>query len=454
MQSKTSNLAIMVLAAGKGTRMKSSLPKVCHPIGGLPMLAHVLATAAELNPSQIIAVISPDMPEVNALIESFPSPVSIAYQSSQNGTGHAVMAGIPALQDPSSDILVLYGDTPMLKYSTLKSMLEIQADVVVLSMRPANGAAYGRIFLDDKQKPYIIIEAKDATPEQLKNNLSNSGVMLISGKHRQTLLDMLTTDNTQGEYLLTDLIQHAYDTGLNTAHFEGELSQLRGINDRLDLARCEQDFQNRCRVKAMENGATLTDPHTVTFSHDTQIGQDVTIQPNVFFGPHVVIEENVTILGHSHIEGAIIRSGCTVGPFARIRPGTVLESGSKVGNFVEIKNAHLNKGAKVSHLSYIGDTQVGEHTNIGAGTITCNYDGYSKHRTVIGEHVFIGSNTALVAPVEIGDRAVIGAGSVITKTVSADAIAFTRAQQQELPQAAKRYHQSKAGIKELKQKEQ
>jgi bifunctional UDP-N-acetylglucosamine pyrophosphorylase/glucosamine-1-phosphate N-acetyltransferase len=411
------------------------------------MLSHVLNTAYELNPNQVIAVISPQTPAVNALIEAFPQPVDTAYQTTQEGTGHAVISAMPALKDPSSDILVLYADTPLLKASTLNNMLQYRnankSDVIILSMRPASPASYGRIFTDDNQKPYVITEAADATPEQLKHNLCNSGVMLISGQHRQTLLDLLSTDNVQGEYLLTDVVRHAYDRGLNTAHFEGEISQFRGVNDRLDLARTEQDFQNRCRVKAMENGATLNDPHTVTFSHDTVIGQDVTIQPNVFFGPNVVIEDNVTILGHSHVEGAIIRSGASVGPFARIRPGTVIEGGAKVGNFVEIKNTHLKQGAKVNHLSYVGDTEVGENTNIGAGTITCNYDGISKHKTVIGDGVLIGSNTALVAPITIGDRAIIGAGSCITKPVSPDAIAFTRAQQQELPQAATRFRNKK-----------
>ncbi len=443
-----SNLSVIILAAGKGTRMKSALPKVCHRIGGLPMLTHVLNTASELNPAQIITVISPGMPEVEKMI---PETVTIAYQASQEGTGHAVMAAMPALKDQNADILVLYGDTPMLNASTLREMLDTKADVVVMGMRAREPHQYGRILLDELNRPSVIIETKDAKPEHFNGPLANSGVMLISGAYRKTLLDLLTTDNAQGEYLLTDVVRYAYDSGLTTACFEAELSQLRGVNDRMDLARCEQDFQNRCRVKAMENGATLLDPHTVTFSHDTQIGQDVTIQPNVFFGPNVVVEDNVTILGHCHIEGAIIRSGCSVGPFARIRPGTVLESKSKVGNFVEIKNAHIKQGAKVNHLSYVGDAEVGQHANIGAGTITCNYDGYGKYKTIIGDRVFIGSNSALVAPLEIGEGAIIGAGSVITKTVSADAIAVSRPQQQEIAQGAERFRKKKTAIKQAKE---
>jgi bifunctional UDP-N-acetylglucosamine pyrophosphorylase/glucosamine-1-phosphate N-acetyltransferase len=449
------NLSVIILAAGKGSRMKSSVPKVCHPIGGLPMLAHVLRTASHLHPAQIITVISPDMPAVNKIIETHSEPVTIAYQTSQEGTGHAVMAALPALKNPSSDILVICGDTPMLKASTLQAMLQhrqdTKADVVIMSMRPRDPAQYGRIFMDDQQKPCVIVEVKDATPEQLKNPIANSGVMLISGQYRENLLKQLSNQNAQGEYLLTDVVRHAYDSGLTTACYEGELSQLRGVNDRLDLARTEQDFQNRCRVAAMENGATLNDPHTVTFSYDTNIAADVTIQPNVFFGPGVTVESQVTILGHSHIEGAIIRSGCTVGPFARIRIGTVLEPNAKVGNFVELKNAHLKEGSKVNHLSYIGDAEVGQKTNIGAGTITCNYDGFSKHKTIIGNQVFIGSNTALVAPIEIGNGAIIGAGSVITKTVSPDAMAFTRPQQQELPGGATRYRANKINIKRVKE---
>jgi bifunctional UDP-N-acetylglucosamine pyrophosphorylase / glucosamine-1-phosphate N-acetyltransferase len=449
------NLTVVILAAGKGTRMKSALPKVCHPIGGLPMLGHVLKTAEQLNPKQIIVVISPDLPEVAKLIENNPTPVSIAYQNTQEGTGHAVISGMSALKDAASDVLVLYGDTPLLQAATLQAMLDHRhataADVVVMSMRPADPAPYGRIFQDEHLRPYIIIEAKDATPTQLKNHVVNSGVMLISGQHRQKLLDQLSTDNAQKEYLLTDVIAHAYNSGLKTACFEGELAELLGVNDRKDLSRCEQDFHNRMRTEAMENGVTMIDPQTVYFSHDTQLGQDVTIQPNVFFGPGVSVENGVTILANCHIEGAVIREDCAVGPFARIRPGTVLDQKAKVGNFVEVKNAHLKQGAKVNHLSYIGDTELGARSNVGAGTITCNYDGYAKHKTTIGEGVFIGSNTALVAPVEIGQGAIIGAGSVITKTVSPDAIAFTRAQQQELPEAAIRYRQKQTGLKLAKE---
>lgn len=442
------NLTIVILAAGKGTRMKSALPKVCHTIGGLPMLNHVLNTATELKPHQIITVIAPDTPEVQNLI---PEDVTVAIQESQDGTGHAVKAAMPALKDPNSDILVLYGDSPMLKASTLEQMLKLDADVIVMGMRAKEPHQYGRILMDKKGQPNQIIETKDAKPEHFSGPLANSGVMLISGQHRQSLLELLSTDNAQGEYLLTDVIRHAYEKDLTTACFEGEYTQLRGINDRLELARCEQDFQNRCRVKAMENGATLLDPHTVTFCHDTKIGQDVTIQPNVFFGPHVVIEDNVTILGHCHIEGAVIRSGCSVGPFARIRPGTILETKSKVGNFVEIKKSHLKQGAKVNHLSYIGDAEVGSHTNIGAGTITCNYDGYGKYKTFIGDHVFIGSNTALVAPLAIGEGAIIGAGSVITKDVDADAIAISRSDQKDITQGAVRFRNSKSAKKEAKE---
>lgn len=441
------NLAIVILAAGKGTRMKSSLPKVCHPVGGLPMLSHVFKTSRMLLPKQIVVVISPNAPEVEKLIlDSYPE-VMIAYQTEQKGTGHAVMAGVQALRNENSDVLVLYGDTPLLQASTLEDMLALNSDVTVMSMRPIDPAPYGRIFLDSNQRPNSIIEAVDCSEEQLKNNLSNSGVMRISGMHQKFLLAKLTTDNKQSEYLLTDLIQHAYEGGLKTAHYEAEASELLGVNDRVDLSRCEQEYQNRLRFQAMRNGVTLIDPQSVTFCHDTQISKDVTIQPNVFFGPNVQVAENVTILSNCYIEGAVINSGCTVGPFARIRPGTVMKSGAKVGNFVEIKNAHLGAGAKVNHLSYVGDSDVGEKTNIGAGTITCNYDGFAKHKTKIGSHVFIGSNTALIAPVEIGDNAVIGAGSVITKTVQADSIAVSRSHQHELPLAAKRYWQKKSTAK-------
>lgn len=449
MEHNNNNLTVVVLAAGKGSRMKSCLPKVCHRIGGLPMLGHVLQTAKSLNPAQIITVISPGMPEVQAIAEDFST--SIAYQLTQEGTGHAVIAAMPELKDSQSDILILYGDTPLLRPSTLTALFahkhQKQADVVVMSMCLEDAGVYGRIFMDEQDRPYIIIEAADATPEQMVNNIANSGVMILSGKHRQNLLDKLNTNNRQGEYLLTDVIRYAYDMGLQTAHFPGDPAQLLGVNNRIDLSRCEQDFQTRCRLEAMENGVTLIDPQTVTFSYDTQIAQDVTIQPQVFFGPKVTIGSNTTILSQCHIEGTTIGENCTIGPFARLRPGTVIEAKAKVGNFVEVKNAHFKPGAKANHLSYIGDTQVGEKANIGAGTITCNYDGYAKHQTIIGDGVFIGSNSALVAPVEIGNGAVIGAGSVITKTVSPDALAFSRSPQQELDQGANRYRRNKTAAK-------
>ncbi|MBP6985869.1 MAG: bifunctional UDP-N-acetylglucosamine diphosphorylase/glucosamine-1-phosphate N-acetyltransferase GlmU [Alphaproteobacteria bacterium] len=446
MSKNNSNLTVIILAAGKGSRMRSSLPKVCHPIGGLPMLGHVLQTALDLNPQQIITVISPQTPEVKAIADHFSS--TIAYQILQEGTGHAVISAMTELKNEHSDILVIYGDTPLLQSSTLKAMVEKQqkteADVVVMSMRLQDAGAYGRIFLDEQERPYAIIESRDATPEQLKNPMANSGVMLISGKHRQALLEKLNKNNAQNEYLLTDVIRYAFESGLNTAHYEGEISELLGVNNRIDLSHCEQDFQNRRRHQAMESGVTLIDPQSVTFSYDTKIATDVTIQPQVFFGPKVSIDSFTTVLSHCHIEGATIGKHCTIGPFARIRPTTILDDHAKVGNFVEIKNTHLHAHAKANHLSYIGDADVGEKANIGAGTITCNYDGYAKHKTQIGKGVFIGSNSALVAPVTIGDGAVIGAGSVITKPVTPDALSFSRSPQQELALGAQRYRKKKS----------
>lgn len=457
---QNNNLTIIILAAGQGTRMKSSLPKVCHSIGGAPLIWHVLSTAQGLLPDQIIAVLSPGLPQTKSVVDTFSEhtkiDISLAYQVTQEGTGHAVIAALPAIKHSASDVLVLYGDTPLLTAETLQAVLnrrtETKADVVVLGMRLGSPNKYGRIFADSNGTVEEIIEYTNATAEQLKNTLCNSGVMLISGQYLHMLLDQLSNKNPQGEYLLTDIIAHARKAGLSAQCIEADACELQGVNTRHDLACCEIALQQRWRDRAMSNGVTLIDPQTVYFSYDTSIAEDVIIQPNVFFGPGVTIKKNVRILSNSHIEGALIGEGATIGPFARIRHGTVVDDSARIGNFVEVKKSHLKKGAKVNHLSYIGDAEIGEQANIGAGTITCNYDGFSKHKTIIGDHAFIGSNTALIAPVEVGNQAIIGAGSVITVDVMANAVAYTRTSQTEKIGAAQVYRHRKSKVKSIETK--
>lgn len=457
---KKTGLTVIILAAGKGQRMKSALPKVCHPVGNAPMIWHALNAGRQLEATQMIAVISPQTPAVEEVLKDFATSqnviVSTAHQVTQEGTGHAVIAALPTIQYPDQDIMVLYGDTPLLTQQTLQKLIAMRqtmhSDVVVLGMRPTDPGRYGRIFTKADGQIERIVEYTNATQEERQNNLCNSGVMLISGAHYAHLLSLLTNDNKQGEYLLTDVIEHAQNQGLKTHCCEGDAEELQGINNRQDLAMCEAYIQNRWRQEAMLNGVTLVDPQTVYFSYDTQIESDVTIYPHVYLGPQVRIASGTKILSYSHLEGSTIANNATVGPFARLRPGTQLEDEVRIGNFVEVKKAHLHKKAKVNHLSYIGDAEVGESANIGAGTITCNYDGFEKHQTRIGKNTFVGSNTALVAPVDIGDHAIIAAGSVITKNVEPDAIAMTRSDQKELKGAAHRFREKKSKLKVMNKK--
>ena len=436
------NIAVIVLAAGKGTRMKSSLPKVLHPIGGRPMIQHIIATADELNPSRTIVVIGKEAPGVAAAID----PTPTAIQSPAQGTGHAVQTAMAALDGFDGDMLVLYGDVPMIRAETLQGMVALRSgagapSVVVLGFQPEDPAAYGRMVLGEGGDLERIVEAKDASPEELAINLCNSGIILIAGDVCRDLLDGLGNDNAQGEYYLTDVVGLARDRGLRCAAIEGEIEETIGINSRSELAGAEAVFQDRMRATAMEEGATLKDPSTIYFSYDTRLGRDVVVGPNVVFGPGVIVEDDVTIEAYCHLEGAHIASGARIGPFARLRPGADIREDAKIGNFVEIKKAVIEEGAKVSHLSYIGDARVGSQANIGAGTITCNYDGFNKHFTDIGEGAFIGSNSALVAPIKVGDGAIVGAGSAVSKDVPDDAIAVTRAEEIHIEGGAARFRQ-------------
>jgi bifunctional UDP-N-acetylglucosamine pyrophosphorylase/glucosamine-1-phosphate N-acetyltransferase len=419
--------AVVVLAAGLGTRMKSARPKVMHAIAGRPMIGHVLATVAALDPDQVVVVIGAEMDGVAKAVAPHPTVI----QNPRLGTGHAVLAARPVLDGFAGDVLVVYGDTPLVSAETLGRMLAARRTVpepaaVVLGFRPADPGDYGRLIRGADGGLETIVEAKDATPAERAVGLCNSGVMALDGRRLFGLLDRVGNDNAKGEYYLTDIIGLARADGLPCAVVEGDEREFLGVNSRADLATVEAFVQERLRAQALAGGATLIDPATVYFSHDTRLGRDAVIGPFVVFGPGVEVGDNVEILAFSHLEGARIAAGARIGPFARLRPGAAIAAEAHIGNFVEIKNAAVERGAKVNHLTYIGDARVGAGANVGAGTITCNYDGFLKSHTDIGEGAFIGSNTCLVAPVKIGNGAIVGAGSAIAKDVPADALALTR----------------------------
>jgi bifunctional UDP-N-acetylglucosamine pyrophosphorylase/glucosamine-1-phosphate N-acetyltransferase len=440
--------AVVVLAAGKGTRMKSSLPKVLHPIAGRAMIHHVLDATVELAPERTVVVLGSGMDPVAQAV----APARVAVQDPPLGTGHAVLAAADALEGFGGDVLVVYADTPLVRPATFRTMLERRrADddpsVVVLGFRPADPAEYGRLVVK-KNRLRRIVEFKDADADERAINLCNAGLMAIDGRRALELLRAIGNDNAKGEYYLTDIVAVAREMGLDSAVVEAPEEEVMGVNSRAELARAEAVWQRRRREHVMDEGVTLADPATVWFSADTVLGRDVTIGQNVVFGPKVVIEDQVRIEAFSHLEGAHVASGARIGPFARLRPGAEIGEDAHIGNFVEIKKAVVEKGAKANHLAYIGDARVGAQANIGAGTITCNYDGFKKHFTDIGAGAFIGSNSALVAPVKIGDGALVGAGSTISRDVPEDAIAVTRATQKEIPQGAARFRAKNAKVKD------
>ncbi len=437
--------AAVVLAAGAGTRMRSDRPKVLHALAGRPMVHYVLEALARVGPERTVVVIGPEMREVEAAV----APAPCVVQAEPLGTGHAVLAAREALERSKGDILVLFADTPLIVPQTLERVLAARREppgpsVVVLGMRLSDPGGYGRLITGPDGTLEAIVEAGDASADELEVNLCNSGVMAVDGEVLFELLERLTTDNAKGEYYLTDIVRHARARGLACAAVEGAAHELIGVNSRADLAVAEALMQERLRAAAMAHGATLADPTTVYFSFDTALGRDVVIGPNVVFGPGVSVGDGVEIRAFSHIEGARIAPGAKIGPFARLRPGAEIGPDARVGNFVEVKNAQLEAGAKVNHLSYIGDARVGEGANIGAGTITCNYDGFTKAHTDIGAGAFVGSNTALVAPVTVGARAVVGAGSVITRDVEDDALAVARAEQSNREGGAARLKENRA----------
>jgi bifunctional UDP-N-acetylglucosamine pyrophosphorylase/glucosamine-1-phosphate N-acetyltransferase len=441
-------LAIVVLAAGQGTRMRSDRPKVLHPLAGRPMIRHILETLEQLAPERLVVVIGEEMATVSAVVAPHPTVV----QAERLGTAHAVMAAGDALAGFDGDVLIAYADTPLISAETFRRVLAARRSsphpaVVVLGFRPADAGAYGRLVTGDDGGLEAIVEAKDATPDERAIGLCNSGMMVVNGSRLADLLARIGNDNAKGEYYLTDLVHLAREEGLACAVVEGAVEELIGVNSRADLAAAEAVVQAGLRARAMAEGATLVDPATVFFSWDTRLGHDVTVAPFVTFGPGVSVGNAVEIRSFCHLESATIADGALIGPYARLRPGANIAEAAHVGNFVEIKNATVEAGAKVNHLTYIGDARIGAAANVGAGTITCNYDGFTKSFTDIGAGAFIGSNSSLVAPVRIGDGAIVGAGSAIASDVAADALALTRAPQAEKAGWARAFRQRKQAAK-------
>ncbi|MEP3921015.1 bifunctional UDP-N-acetylglucosamine diphosphorylase/glucosamine-1-phosphate N-acetyltransferase GlmU [Ascidiaceihabitans sp.] len=430
-------VALIILAAGKGTRMNSENPKVLHPIAGAPMLVHAMNAGATLDPEHTVIVAGHGADAVTKAATAHDDTAKVVLQTEQLGTGHAVLQAKDSLTGFDGKAIVLYGDTPFVQPETLQAMLDAEADVVVLGFEPADAGRYGRLVMDGTSLERIV-EYKDASPIERSLKLCNSGVICAPAPLLFDLLDQTGNDNASGEYYLTDVIGLARRSGHSATVVTCDEAETLGVNSRAELAAADALFQTRKRAELMEDGVTLVAPETVYFALDTIVGRDTLIEPNVVFGPGVTVESGATIRAFSHLEGCHVARGGIIGPYARLRPGTELSEDVRIGNFVEIKNAQIAEGAKVNHLSYIGDAGVGAKSNIGAGTITCNYDGVMKHYTDIGSNVFIGSNTMLVAPVSIGDGAMTGSGSVITSDVESNALALSRAPQVEKPGMARK----------------
>jgi bifunctional UDP-N-acetylglucosamine pyrophosphorylase/glucosamine-1-phosphate N-acetyltransferase len=430
--------AAIILAAGRGTRMRSELPKVMHKIAGQPMIQHVIAQAKTVGLSTLCTVIAPGMQPLADLACECDASMRIATQTQALGTAHAVLAARETLADFTGNLLVLYGDTPLLTAASMQRVLDAlnnnpNCAVAVLGFTPADAGSYGRLVLNANGLLDRIVEAKDATDTERTIRLCNSGVMGLRGDVAWRMLEQIDANNAKQEFYLTDVVAIARKMGFDARAVEGDADEVLGVNSRSELAAADATFQTRARQMHMENGVTLLDPATVYFAADTVIAPDTIIEPNVFFGLGVSIGQGAHIRAFSHIEGASIGSGSIIGPFARLRPGTQLGEQVRIGNFVEIKKSEVANGAKINHLSYIGDSDVGAESNIGAGTITCNYDGYQKYRTTIGANVFVGSHSTLVSPITIGDGAMVAAGSVITENIEPDALALARPRQQQKP---------------------
>ncbi len=437
------NLALVILAAGEGTRMASERPKVMHAIAGRPMIGHVAASAAALDPERTVLVIAPGMDAVAEAAAAHIGALDVVVQKERLGTGDAARTALAALDGFEGDALIVCGDVPLVTAASLERLLDVHRNgmapaLTVLAMRPDDPAGYGRLVLDDNGALKAVVEDRDGGPEEQVLGLCNSGIIALQAAVLPDLLSDLNSENAKGEYYLTDTVAAARARGLRCAFAEAPVEELLGVNSRADLALAEAAMQDRLRGRAVDGGAALAAPDTVFLSADTDLARDAVVEPYVVFGPGVSVGEGAVIRAFSHLEGAQIAAGATVGPFARLRPGTEVGPGVRVGNFVEIKNARLGEGAKANHLSYLGDADIGARANIGAGTITCNYDGVTKSHTEIGEDAFIGSNSALISPLTVGARAFVGAGSAINRDVPADSLGIARERQTNVANWAKR----------------
>ncbi len=442
----------IVLAAGEGTRMRSSLPKVLHRVAGRSLVSHVLAAASVARGDRIAVVIGPDHHRVADDVALISPDTETFVQKERRGTAHAVLAARAAIEAGADDVLIAFGDTPLMTpqtFARLRAALQDGSALVVLGFRAADPTGYGRLVMDG-QKLVAIREQADATETERAITLCNAGVMAFAGQTALNIIERIGNDNSKGEYYLTDAVAIANDLGLRATVIETDEDEVRGINTKAQLAEAETVMQNRLRQAALDAGVTMTAPETVYLSADTTFGADVTIEPFVVIGPGVTIADGATIRSFSHLEGARVGKKASVGPYARLRPGTVMGEGARIGNFVETKAAEFDAGVKVNHLTYIGDAHIGANANIGAGTITCNYDGFNKHKTDIGAGAFVGSNSSLVAPLKIGAGAYVGSGSVITRDVPADALAVERGEQSIRQGWAKRYREMKARGKKPK----
>lgn len=449
------NRAAVILAAGQGTRMRSTLPKVLHEVGGRPMIDWSIAVAKSVGCDRIIVVCAPGAETLQNHVEAQLGRDCVAIQDPPLGTGHAVLQARDALSDFEGELVVLCGDVPLIRGETVEDLfaeVKAGAGVGVLGFEAADPGAYGRLITDADGNLEAIVEAKEATPEQLAVSFCNSGVIAAQAGTMFDLLSRVTNENAKGEYYLTDIVGLARGDGATCRTVSCDEADVMGINTRVQLAEAEAAFQVRKRSEILATGVTMTAPETVFFSHDTVIENDVTIEPNVVFAPGVTVRSGARVRAFSHLEGAEVGAGASIGPYVRLRPGAVLEQGVKIGNFVEVKNTKMGEGAQASHLSYLGDGEVGAGANIGAGTIFCNYDGFLKYKTTVGKGAFVGSNSALVAPVTIGDGAYVGSGSVITKDVEANALAVARGKQMQKAGWATAFRDKMAAVKAAKKK--
>ncbi len=436
----------IILAAGKGTRMKSALPKVLHEIAGQPMLGYAVKAAVSAGAKSIFLVTSPEQDNVRAYADGLDCDVVHCLQEQQNGTGDAVRAALPKLPNDER-VLVMFGDTPLMRPQVLQSLASCPEEIAVLGFEPDDTAAYGRIILDDKGAPQAIIEFKDADEATRAITLCNGGAMAVSQNALAELLPQLSNDNAQGEYYLPDLLALAVQSGRSSALVMADTQDTMGVDGRAGQAKAEKLMQQRLRAAFLDAGVAMQDPDTVFLSFDTQIAGDVTLEPHVKINPGVSIGAGSIIKSFSHLEGVSIGARAQIGPYARLRPGTIIEDEVKIGNFVETKKAHIGVGAKVSHLSYIGDAELGPEVNIGAGTITCNYDGFNKHITKIGAGAFVGSNSSLVAPVTIGEGAYLGSGTTLTNDVPDNALVVTRAPERVVEKWGSKFRNKNKGSK-------